>query len=186
MYPGNLAGRYTDLYFTTATVKGWKHLLKPDKYKKIITDSFEFLVKEQTVWLYAFVIMPNHFHWVWQLRSEQTLARVQLRLMKFVAQHIKFDLVAHHPDVLAHFKVERKDREYQFFKERPLSVPIFTDAVAQQKISYIHHNPTQEKWQMSASPEGYPWSSAAFYTFGDQRWPFLTHFWYGEDWPPPF
>ena len=28
--------------------------------------------------------MPNHFHWVWQLRSEQTLARVQLRLMKFV------------------------------------------------------------------------------------------------------
>ena len=46
MYPGNLYGRYSDLYFTTATVKGWKHLLKPDKYKKIITDSFEFLVKE--------------------------------------------------------------------------------------------------------------------------------------------
>ena len=71
--------------------------------------------------------------------------------MKFAAQHIKFDLVAYHPDVLAHFKVERKDREYQFFKERPLSVPIFTDAVAQQKISCIHHNPTQEKWQMSLS-----------------------------------
>ena len=27
---------YADLYFTTATIKGWKHLLKPDKYKMIV------------------------------------------------------------------------------------------------------------------------------------------------------
>jgi len=30
---------YTDKYITTATIKGWKHLLKPDKYKVIVTDS---------------------------------------------------------------------------------------------------------------------------------------------------
>lgn len=186
MYPGNLSGRYTDLYFTTATVKNWKHLLKPDKYKQIITDSFSFLVKEQTVWLYAFVIMPNHFHWIWQLRGEQSLSRVQLRLMKFVAQNIKFDLIKHHPEVLSHFRVERNDREYQFFKERPLSIPIFTDDVAHQKIRYLHRNPVQGKWQLSPTPEEYAWSSAAYYATGDQRWPFLTHFWYGKDWPPPF
>ena len=57
MYPTNLSSRYTDLYFTTATIKDWKPLLRPDKYKKIITDSFAFLVQEKTVWLYAFVIM---------------------------------------------------------------------------------------------------------------------------------
>lgn len=184
MYPGNLSSRYSNLYFTTATVKDWKLLLKPDKYKKIITDSFEFLVKEQSVWIYAFVIMPNHFHWVWQMQGEQNLPHTQLRLMKFVAQNIKFDLQALHPAVLAHFKVQRKDRQYQFFKERPLSIPILTDDVAQQKIGYIHQNPVQEKWRLSSVPEEYEWSSAAFYITGDVRWPFLTHFWYGEDWPP--
>jgi len=65
MYPGNLNYKYTDLYFTTATVKDWKHLLRPDKYKTIITDSLSYLVKEQTVRVYAFVMMPNHFHLIW-------------------------------------------------------------------------------------------------------------------------
>ncbi len=27
---------YAGLYFTTATIKGWKYLLKPDKYKMIV------------------------------------------------------------------------------------------------------------------------------------------------------
>ena len=183
MYPTNLSSRYTDLYFTTSTVKDWKPLLRPDKYKKIITDSFAFLVQERTVWLYAFVIMPNHFHWVWQLRGEQSLPLVQLRLLKFVAQQIKFDLTVHHPAVLERFSVQRKDRRYQFFKERPLSIPLFTDSVVWQKIRYTHENPTQPRWQLSAQPEDYTWSSAAFYTRGDLSWPFLTHFWYGEDWP---
>jgi len=185
MYPGNLQQRYTDLYFTTATVRDWKHLLRPDKYKNIIVESLAYLVREKSVSVYAFVIMPNHFHLAWQLIGNQTLSRIQLRLMKFVAQQIKFDLLDHHPKVLEHFKVERNDRDYQFFKERPLSVPLFTDEVALQKIEYIHRNPIQPKWQLAATPEDYAWSSAAFYHSADMRWSFLTHFWYGEDWPPP-
>ena len=39
MLPGNLQYRYIDLYFTTATIIGWKHLLKQDKYKQVIVDS---------------------------------------------------------------------------------------------------------------------------------------------------
>ena len=36
---------YAALYFSTATIKGWKYLLKPDKYKKVITNSMSFLVE---------------------------------------------------------------------------------------------------------------------------------------------
>ena len=106
--------------------------------------------------------------------------------MKYVAQKIKFDLLDHHPNVLEHFKVDRKDREYQFFKERSLSVPLFTDPIVAQKIDYIHHNPVQSKWRLAAVPEAYSWSSAGFYLLADMNWDFLTHFWYGSDWPPPF
>ncbi|MBK7937996.1 MAG: hypothetical protein IPJ82_13290 [Lewinellaceae bacterium] len=51
---------YAGLYFTTATFKGWKHLLKPDKYKLIVTDTMTFLAERQEIWFYAFVIMANH------------------------------------------------------------------------------------------------------------------------------
>lgn len=174
--------RYLDLYFTTATVKGWKHLLKPDKYKQMITNSMTFLVKEGSVWIYSFVIMPNHFHWIWQMKGETQLSHVQQRMMKFVAQQIKFDLTDHHPGVLEQFKVERKDRQYQFFKEKPLSVALYTDEVVWQKMEYIHRNPVQHKWNLVQAPEDYVFSSAAFYATKDVRWPFLTHFWYGSDW----
>jgi len=185
MLPGNLQYRYTDLYFTTATIKGWKHLLRPNKYKTIITNSLDFLVKEQSIRVYAFVIMPNHFHLIWQMIADQSLPKIQLRFMKFIAQQIKADLVLHHPNVLEQFKVTRKDRKYQFFKEKPLSVPLFSDSIVLQKMKYIHRNPVQPKWQLAASPEEYFWSSAAFYKNAKLSWPFLTHFWYGEDWPPP-
>ena len=49
-------------YFFTATIKEWKHLLKPDKYKEIIVDSLRFLVAEKRVRVCGFVIMPNHIH----------------------------------------------------------------------------------------------------------------------------
>jgi REP element-mobilizing transposase RayT len=174
--------RYTELYFTTATVKDWKHLLKPEKYKKIITDSMAFLTTEGSVWIYAFVIMPNHFHWIWQMKGETQLPYVQQRMMKFVAQQIKFDLLDHHPLVLDQFKAARKDRQYQFFKEKPLSVALYTEEVVWQKIVYIHRNPVQQKWCLAKTPEDYVFSSAAFYNTKDTRWSFLTHFWYGDDW----
>ena len=174
--------RYTDLFFTTATVKDWKHLLKPDKYKQIITDSLTFLVAEKSISVYAFVIMPNHFHWIWQMQGDTELAHVQMRLMKFVAQQIKLDLMLHHPAVLERFKVTRRDRHYQFFKEKPLSVALFRDEVVWQKMQYIHRNPVQPRWRLAPSPEDYLFSSAGFYAGQVNRWPFLTHFWYGDDW----
>ena len=166
-----------DLYFTTATVKDWKHLFKSDKYKELIVSSLDYLAREGSCWVYAFVVMPNHFHVVWGMKYPDILAYTQQRLLKYVAQTIRYDLRDHHPEVLVRFRTDRKDRQYQFFKDRPLSVPIYTDKVALQKINYVHYNPTVAKWNMASAPEEYAWSSAAFYATGDTRWPFLTNFW---------
>jgi REP element-mobilizing transposase RayT len=174
-------GGHDQLYFTTATIKDWRHLLRNDVYKNIITNSMSFLANEGAVWFYAFVIMPNHLHWIWQMRGETQLPNVQLRMLRFIAQQFKFEMKANHPQLLEPFKVERKDRQYQFFKDRPLSIPLFTDDVVWQKMEYIHNNPIQPKWSLAAEPEGYVYSSASFYANGDRRWPFITHFWYDGD-----
>ena len=172
---------YIDLYFTTATIKGWKPLLKPDKYKDIVTDSMAFLAARQEVCFYAFVIMPNHIHWIWQMLGETDRSSVQQRMLKYIAGQIRVDLQTHHPLVLEEFKSERKDRSHQFFKDRPLSIALLSDKVVLQKMRYIHQNPVQQKWKLADKAEDYVYSSASLYTQGVKRWPFLRHFWYDVD-----
>ncbi len=170
--------KYPELYFTTATIKDWKHLLKYDKYKLIITESMNYLVKEQNVLIFAFVIMPNHIHIVWQMLGEYRLGNVQQRMLKYVAQQIKFDLEINHPLVLDCFKVNRKDRKYQFWKERPLSIALYHDKIAEQKIDYVHLNPIHHKWKLAETPSKYRFSSASLYETGETEWDFLTNFWH--------
>ena len=166
---------YTAYYvqFFTATILEWKHLLKPDKYKDIITGSLAYLVKQQRVKVYAFVIMSNHIHLMWQVQAGNTLADVQRDFLKYTAQQIKSDLSIHHPQVLERFKVKAKDRQYQFWERNPLSVDLHSHAVFLQKLEYIHWNPV--KAGLCSLPEEYKYSSARFYWMGEDEFEFLTH-----------
>lgn len=160
-------------HFFTATCLEWKKLLAPDKYKDIIIDSLRFLVKDERVIVYRFVITPNHIHLVWHLKGGYRRADVQRDFLKFTAQRIKADLVKHHLPVLEHFRVDAKDRQYQLWERNPLSIELWTEKVALQKLTYIHQNPVRAglcRW-----PEEYRYSSAAFYQTGSDHWDFLTH-----------
>jgi REP element-mobilizing transposase RayT len=98
--------------FFTVTILEWKHLLKPDKYKNIIIDSLRFLVEDKRIKLFAFVIMSNHIHLIWQIRALLDPKAVQRDFLKFTAQKIKANLNKNHPAVLKYFRVDAKDREY--------------------------------------------------------------------------
>ena len=171
---------YFELYFTTATIKNWRKLLQLDKYKDIITKSLSYLVHDNSVRVYAFVIMPNHIHIVWQILQGHELQTVRQRLLKYTAQQIKFDLLENHPKVLDIFKSERHDRAYQFWKSHPLSILLLTEPVVKQKMDYVHRNPTTEKWRLAESPSEYHYSSCSFYTLGEKKWDFLTNFYTDE------
>jgi putative transposase len=135
--------KYTEYYaqFFTTTILEWKHLLKPDKYKEIITGSLAYWVKHKRVKMYAFIIMSNHIHLIWQVQAGNTLPDVQRDFLKYTAQQIKSDLSIHHPLVLERFKVKAKDRQYQFWEHNLLSVDLYTHEVFLQKLEYIHWNP---------------------------------------------
>ena len=55
--------------FITATIYEWKHLLKPDKYKRIIINSLKFLVDDGRIKVYAFCVISNHNHVIWQMKE---------------------------------------------------------------------------------------------------------------------
>lgn len=86
--------------FFTATILEWKHLLKKDRYKDIIINSLRFLVKNRRVKVFAFVIMPNHIHLIWQKGAGYLHQNVQRDFLKFTAQQIRFDLMANNPEYL--------------------------------------------------------------------------------------
>jgi len=79
--------------FFTATILEWKHLLKEDEFKDIIIKSLQFLTNEKSVVIYAFVIMPNHIHLIWQIQDGFKRDKIQLRFLRFTAQQMKFKLL---------------------------------------------------------------------------------------------
>ena len=89
--------------FFTATIKGRYKLLSHDKYKDIVVKSLQFLVSDNRIKLYAFVIMPDHIHVIWQMQPLVHPADVQRDFLKYTAQRIKHDLLKIHPQLLCYF-----------------------------------------------------------------------------------
>ncbi len=160
--------------FFTATNLEWKKLLQPDKYKDIIITSLQFLVKEKRVRITAFVIMPNHIHLIWQMLEGHIEDSVQRDFLKYTAQQIKADLKKKHPEVLEQFKVNAKDRQYQFWERNALSIELRTEKTYLQKLDYLHYNPVRAG--LCKLPEAYRYSSASLYELNKTEWDFLSHF----------
>ena len=51
---------FNEVYFWTSIIKAWKHLLRDDKMKMIIIESFQWLVKHKLVYIYGYVIIQPH------------------------------------------------------------------------------------------------------------------------------
>ena len=160
--------------FFTATILEWKPLLKPDKFKDIIISSLQFLVTNNRIVVYGFVIMNNHIHIIWQVEDSYDLSDVQHSFMKYTAQMMIKELRNHHPNVLVLFNVKAADRKYQIWERNPLSVSLWNRSVFEQKLDYIHYNPVRAN--LVSIPEAYRYSSASFYLQGESEWFFLSHY----------
>jgi putative transposase len=159
--------------FMTATIKKWKRLLKPDKYKIIVLQILKQLVHDNKIILYAYCVMDNHIHLIWQITGDHNPAEVRKSFFESTAKSFKNDLLAYHPNVLKLFVSTQKDRNYHFWKRRPLSIDLFTNYVIFQKLDYIHNNPVNAG--LCKYPEQYEFSSARFYVDGIDSWNMLTH-----------
>ena len=166
---------YRNTFFTTATILHWYPLLEKKEYKDILINSFRFCVDQQRAIIYAFVIMENHFHVVWEILEPFTLMKVRQNMLKFTAQKILADLVDHNQEeILNKFLVRHQDRHFQIWKKNPHSFEIFTQEVFHQKIKYIHSN----RWNLGNGEmdSEYLYSSAKYYETGIRDWDFLFEY----------
>ena len=158
--------------FFTATIQGWKHLLKEDKYKNVIVNSLKFLAKEGKITINGFVIMPNHLHFIWQAKGNNNLQKTQNSFIKHISK--EFKKLLEKDNSLQAFEVNAIDRKYNFWQRDSLNIELFTSAVFQQKLIYIHYNPV--KANLCNLPEDYHFSSALFYEKGIDHFSFIDHY----------
>jgi len=98
------------LQFFTASIKDRYKLLEHDKYKNIILNSLQFLDEDRRIKLFAFVIMPDHIHLIWQMQPLIHPVHVQRDFLKYTARQIKADLQKNNPVLLKHFEASVNDR----------------------------------------------------------------------------
>ena len=72
-----------EIYFWTATINGWRHLLKNDEYKDIVIDSLHYLSIAGKISVFAFIIMSNHLHHIWRVNEPNGRESPQGSFLKY-------------------------------------------------------------------------------------------------------
>jgi putative transposase len=160
--------------FFTATVRHWKKLLKPEKYKDVVLVQLKEQVNKNQLIVYAYCIMDNHIHIIWQVKGDIDPSEVQKQFLEGCSKQIKKDLEVYHSNVLSIFKSTQKDRAYHFWKRNGRSIELYDDVIFQQKLDYIHFNPV--KAGLCSLPEEYIYSSARYYLEDNFSDGLLTHY----------
>ena len=101
----------------------------------IIIDSLKNLVDRNKIKVYAYVIMDNHIHLIWELLVNNGKEQAHSSFMKFTSHEFKKVLIANHPKVLEFFKVENITRKYQFWIRDSLPIILYTPDVINQKMT---------------------------------------------------
>jgi putative transposase len=160
--------------FITITCLEWKHILANNAFKDIIIDSLRFLSQQERIRVFAFVIMDNHQHLIWQMLGDHKRDDVQRDFLKFTSQQIIKCLRNDNSPLLQELYVGSKDRKHQVWERDPLSIPLISENFFMQKLEYIHKNPVAAG--ICRYPEEYTYSSAAFYYKGASDYDFLVHY----------
>lgn len=74
--------------FITITNHNWLSVLDNDYHKDIIIESLRKRVNDQQITIYAFVIIPNHMHPIWQLHDGINKPYFQRDFLKFTARSL--------------------------------------------------------------------------------------------------
>ena len=158
--------------FYTATIQGWKHLLKEERFKMIIVDALQFLVESKKVKVNTFVIMDNHIHLIWQAMHGYLMKEVQTSFNKHTSK--QFLKLLEDDKNIKLYKVDSPDRKQHFWKRNSLGIELFTESAFLQKFNYIHDNPVTAG--LCNHAEEYKFLAASFYLTRNREFDFVEYY----------
>jgi REP element-mobilizing transposase RayT len=163
------------IFFITTTCHNWLPLIKQTNSYDAVYKWFDHL-KSKGHYIVGYTIMPNHLHTLIGFQNTgKSINTIIGNGKRFMAYQIVDRLEQHNETLLLEQlqqAVESKDRERN--KQHEVWSDSFDwkdcrgEDLIKQKLDYIHNNPCRGKWNLAASPEEYPHSSAYFYATGIQ------------------
>ncbi len=157
------------LYFLTASIINWHHLFSNDRYAGVILDTFTFYRNKKELLIFAFVIMPSHFHAI--------IKPLQISIGNFLQSYGSF--TAH--KIIKMLKEERRSNDLEIFHKHRRDLRsnysvwqeiftenIFSEKFLEQKLEYIHQNPTIKDANSIEDRADFIYSSAGFYDYGEK------------------
>ncbi len=162
--------------FFTATNLNWLPLLAKDEHKQLLIAALQQRVRLKQVVVYAYVIMPNHFHCIWRIADGIGQSNFQRDFLKWTAKQILMELKVTDRHLYEKLKVNQSDRTLQVWERNSLSIDVYSEHIFLQKLDYIHNNPIQQKWNLVSYSEDYLYSSAAYYFREEDPFQIITHY----------
>jgi putative transposase len=160
------------LHFLTCTVAGWLDVFTRNTYRQIVIDSLAFCREHKGLHLNAFVLLTNHLHLVARTDPPFILSEVLRDFKKFTGNNIlaalddpaesRREWMLRQFEYFGRYKTNRE--KFQFWQDGNHPIGLWSDAVIQQKIQYIHQNPVRAGFV--AHPTDWWWSSAFQYWNG--------------------
>jgi len=153
------------LYYVTFTVVEWLPVFIDESACKIITDSLNFCIKNKSLGVNAYVIMPTHLHAIVfdvEFNAER-LKHTLDDMRKFTGRQLLDYSAKHFPKCFgAEFQAHAgKDRERRFWQPTQHPVGIVSGGFWKQKIDYLHDNPCRKG--LVLRPEDWRFSSARYW-----------------------
>jgi putative transposase len=158
------------VYYMTFTVVGWIDIFSRQRYRDIVIESFKYCHQHKGLHLHTYVIMSNHIHLIVSVDDGYSISAFVRDCKKFTAKRILDDLESNNTEsrkewMLHQFKYyasrHSRNEQYQLWSHDNHFIELFSSAVIQQKIDYIHQN--QVRTGLVYRAEDYVYSSASNY-----------------------
>ena len=138
-------------FFITLPVVGWIDVFIRSDYCDEFLSNLEYCRKNKGLKVYAYCIMSSHIHLILAHDNAKTPDIIR-DLKSYTAKRI-IELIENNPtesrkEWMLHLfkyyaKFQKQNSVYQFWQKTSHPIELFTPAVFDQKVNYIHKNPVK-------------------------------------------
>jgi len=160
------------LYFVSFAVVYWIDVFTREEYFAILTDSLNYCRKNKGMEIYAWCIMPSHVHLIF--RANDNNPSVLLKELKtYTSKQIQKAIASHNQESRKEWMLWLMERaglknsnvkHRQFWQQHNQPIELWSAAVIDQKLDYIHNNPVEAGFV--SEPHHWKYSSAIDYSGG--------------------
>jgi putative transposase len=166
-------GDQDHLHFVTFTTINWIDVFIREQYRQVLIDSVKYCQNNKGLEVYGYCLMTSHFHMIMGRNSFNTQEGI-VRDLKSHTSGCMHDILER-TDIVHESRrewllwmmkragtINTNNNGFQFWQQHNNPIEIWTPAVFDQKLDYIHLNPVESGFV--SQPEDWRYSSAVNYS----------------------